>query len=305
MKNGHRIINRRRWPWPQRLKNAALYGLMRGGLTAAQLLPLRGLMRLAGCLAPYLFRSHARRARAQLTVALPELEPAKTTRRMFVHFAESIWELSRLHRRVPPLDPAARRVLDEVLSEGKGAITISGHIGNWELLGQSIAAAGYPIATVAKPFYDPRITRWLHKWRTVHGLQIIWRDRSNTGRSILRVLRQNGLMAFLIDQDTKTPGDFVPFFGRPAFTPTVPAALALRTGSPVIFCWHHRRGKRHRITIERLHYLPTGDTKRDVLALTAMLNERLESIIRAAPEQWVWLHKRWHTRLARRQSRLG
>jgi KDO2-lipid IV(A) lauroyltransferase len=290
---------RRHWPWPQRVKNTALYGLMRGGLRAVQLLPLRGVMRLGGCLAPYLFRRDARRARAQLKAALPELDADKTTRRMFVHFAESIWELSRLHRSVPVLDSAARRVLDEVLSEGKGAITVSGHIGNWELLGQAIAAAGYPIATVAKPLYDPRLTLWLHEWRTIHGLKIIWHDRNNVGKSILRVLRQNSLMAFLIDQDTNTPGDFVPFFGRPAFTPTVPAALALRTGAPVIVCWHHRRAKHHKITVERVRYMPTGDAKSDVLALTAMLTTRLESIIRSVPEQWVWLHKRWHTRLSR------
>jgi Kdo2-lipid IVA lauroyltransferase/acyltransferase len=112
---------------------------------------------------------------------------------------------------------------------------ISGHIGNWELLGQAIAAAGYPIATIAKPSYDPRITQWLEEWRSSRGLQIVWRDERNAGKSILRVLRQNALMGFLIDQNTKTAGEFVPFFGRPAFTPTTPAAIALRTGAPIIF----------------------------------------------------------------------
>jgi KDO2-lipid IV(A) lauroyltransferase len=102
-------------------------------------------------------------------------------------------------------------------------------------------------------------------------------------------------MAFLIDQDTATAGTYVPFFGRPAFTPTTPAALALRTGAPVIFCWHHRRGKQHTINIERIHYSPTGNTERDVLALTVILSARLESVIRVAPEQWVWMHKRWRT----------
>lgn len=302
MKRRVRERERRRWGWLQRAKNTALYTLMRAGLRAAEVLPLRGLMRLLGCLAPYLFRSHARRARTHLQAALPEVEPVKTTRRMFVHFAESLWELSRLHRRVPPVDESARRVLDEALAEGKGAIVISGHIGNWELLGQAIAAAGYPIATIARPLYDPRLTAWLQRWRSARGLQIIWRDR-NSGKAILRALRQNQLMAFLIDQDTKTPGDFVPFFGRPAYTPTVPAALALRTGAPVLLCWHHRRAKGHRINIERVHFTPSGDDRNDVLRLTALLTERLEAIIRAAPEQWVWLHKRWRTRSAKRPKR--
>jgi hypothetical protein len=64
-------------------------------------------------------------------------------------------------------------------------------------------------------------------------------------------------------------------------------------GAPVIFCWHHRRGKHHEITIERIHYVPTGDSRRDVMALTVILSTRLESVIRAVPEQWVWMHKRW------------
>ena len=63
---------------------------------------------------------------------------------MFVHFAESIWELSRLRHTVPELDAAARHVLDDVIAEGKGGVLISGHVGNWETLGQAIALAGYP-----------------------------------------------------------------------------------------------------------------------------------------------------------------
>jgi KDO2-lipid IV(A) lauroyltransferase len=285
--------NRELWAWRQRLKNDFLYGLMRVGFSAARVLPMRGPLRLLGCVAPHIFLRSARRAERQLREVLPELDAVKVTRRMFVHFAESLWELSRLHRSVPELDSEARRTLDAALAEGKGAVLISGHIGNWELMGQAIAAAGYPITTIAKPSYDPRVTEWLKEWRTAHGLQVVWRDEGNAGKSILRVLRQNGLMAFLIDQNTRTAGEFVPFFGRPAFTPTIPAAIALRTGAPIIFCWHHRRVKRHILSFERIRYAPTGDPKRDIPALTALFNDRLESAIRAVPEQWVWLHSRW------------
>jgi len=265
---------------------------MRGGLFAVERLPIRGVVRLIGCLSPYIFRRQARLAQEHLRLTLPHLDPVKTTRRMFVHFAESIWELSRRHQSVPALDAAARRILDEALAEKKGAIFVTGHVGNWEMLGQAIAAAGYPISTIAKPFYDPRVTRWLHEWRARHGLKIVWRDQ-NSGKAILRALRSNQLMAFLIDQDTKTAGDYVPFFGRPAFTPTTPAALALRTGAPLIFSWHHRRGKRHQITIERVIFARTGDRQRDIVALTALLTARLETVIRTVPEQWVWMHRRW------------
>jgi KDO2-lipid IV(A) lauroyltransferase len=281
-----------RWSWRQRTKNSLLYWLMRGGVAAAEHVPMRGLLRLLGCLAPYIFRGAARRAQAQINATLPHIDAARTTRRMFVHFAESIWELCRLRKSVPVLDSQSRSILDRARAAKKGAIVISGHIGNWEILGQAIAAAGYPITTIARPSYDPRVTAWLHRWRTQRGLEILWRE-GNAGKAILRVLRENGLMAFLIDQDTETAGEFVPFFGRPAFTPTTPAALALRTGAAVIFCWHHRRGKRHQIAFERIDYAPSGDHQHDVLALTTKLSARLEAAIRSAPEQWVWMHRRW------------
>ncbi len=267
---------------------------MRGGLFAVERLPIRGFIRFLGYLSPYIFREETRRAHEHLRATLPDLDAAKTIRRMFVHFSESIWELSRLRHWVPDLDAQARRVLDETLAEGKGVILITGHVGNWEILGQAIAAAGYPIATIATPFYDPRVTRWLDKWRAQRGLKILWRD-GNSGKAILRALRSNNLMAFLIDQNTWTAGDYVPFFGRPAFTPTTPAALALRTGAPVIFCWHHRRRKSHQITIERVIYERSGNHRRDVLTLTTLLSARLENVIRTVPEQWVWMHRRWRT----------
>jgi KDO2-lipid IV(A) lauroyltransferase len=283
-----------RKPRHQGIRNTLLYLLMRGGLTAVERLPIRGFLRLIGCVSPYIFRREARLAEEHLRMTLPHLDPIKTTRRMFVHFSESIWELSRLHQSVPELDGEARRVLDEVLAEGKGVVLITGHVGNWEILGQAIAAAGYPITTVAKPSFDPRVTRWLQEWRSRHGLKVIWRGQ-NSGKAILRALRSNSLLAFLIDQDTKTTGDYVPFFGRPAFTPTTPAALALRTGAPLIFCWHHRRGKRHQISIERVAFERSDNHERDVLALTALLTARLEGVIRTVPEQWVWMHRRWRS----------
>ena len=279
----------------QQIKNTCLYVAMRAATGALQRLPMRGFIRLFGCVSPFIFRREARRAEAQLRRTLPYLDATKVTRRMFVHFAESLWELTRLRRSIPVLDQSTREVFDNALAEGRGAIVISGHVGNWEILGQAIAVAGYPLTTIATPFYDPRITRWMNSWRTQFGLKILWRE-SNNGKAILRVLRRNEMMAFLIDQNTKTSGDYVLFFGRKAFTPTHPAALALRTGAAIIFCWHQRRGKQHRIRAERLRFAPSGDRDRDVLNLTAVLTARLEQVIREAPEQWVWMHRRWRTK---------
>src|SRR5688572_21436879 len=93
----------KRWRAPQRFKNDLLYLLMRSGALALQHLPLRGFIRLLGCVSPYIFRREARRAEAQLRRTLPHVDAPKVTRRMFVHFAESVWELTRLRHSVPPL----------------------------------------------------------------------------------------------------------------------------------------------------------------------------------------------------------
>src|SRR5204862_5055534 len=95
--------------WRQRLKNSLLYYLMRSGWSAAERLPIRGVLRLVGCVAPYIFRRDTRRAEAQIHATMPHLDGPKTIRRMFVHFAESIWELSRYivqFRNWPPMRAA-------------------------------------------------------------------------------------------------------------------------------------------------------------------------------------------------------
>jgi KDO2-lipid IV(A) lauroyltransferase len=297
---------KRPWRPSQRLKNTLLYLFMRGGFFVIERLPSHGFFRLVGSLSPYIFRRETRRAHEHLRTSMPHLDAAETTRRMFVHLSESIWELARLHRQVVELDGPSRRVFDAALAEGKGVIVISGHVGNWELLGQAIVDAGYPLSITATPHYDPRLTRWLDQWRAQRGLKIIWSGQ-NSGKAILSVLRSNQLMGFLLDQNTRTEGEYVPFFGRPAFTPTTPAALALRTGAPVIFCWHHRRSRSHQLTVERVDYEKTGDHRRDILALTTLLTARLEKVIRTAPEQWVWMHRRWRiwARAASMKSEAG
>src|SRR5688572_4131649 len=94
---GH-FLRLSRWRGSQNMRNTLLYALMRAGPFALERLPLRGVVRLVGCLAPFVFRRTARRAEKHLSETLPHLDARKTTRRMFVHFAESIWELCQLRR---------------------------------------------------------------------------------------------------------------------------------------------------------------------------------------------------------------
>lgn len=213
---------------------------------------------------------------------------------MFVHLAHSAVDLIHLERfttgkQAVLLSEEQRAVLDTTLALGKGAVAVSGHIGNWELLAQVLASGGYPISSIAKPLYDPRLTRWVHRVRSSRGQQVIWRGDGSASKEMIRAFRKGRALALLIDQDTKVQGSFVPFFGRPAYTPTAAASLALRLAVPIIVGWLHRTPEGYQAHIERLE--PDGDD--DVDSLTAKLTLRLEHAIRLAPEQWVWLHARW------------
>ena len=119
-----------------------------------------------------------------------------------------------------------------------------------------------------------------------------------SAREILRFLREGGLLGILIDQDTRVAGHYVPFFGRPAFTPRAAGDLAAHLGAPMIFGCAHRvaRGV-HRIVLRRVEVARTSDREADSLALTAAATREIEDEIRANPWEWVWMHPRWRTQI--------
>jgi len=188
-------------------------------------------------------------------------------------------------------------VLRAAHARGKGVVVVTAHIGAWELFARRIAAVGIPCGTAAKKSHDPRITALLQDTREQAGVRVFWRGTPMSAREILRFLqRENGIFGILIDQDTRVAGHFVPFFGRPAFTPRAAGDLAARLGAPLVFCCVHRvaRGL-HRMVVRPIDVALTGDRDRDSLALTAAATRVIEDEIRQRPDEWVWMHPRWRT----------
>ena len=104
------------------------------------------------------------------------------------------------------------------------------------------------------------------------------------------------MLGFLIDQDTRVAGHFVPFFGRPAFTPRAAGDFAARLETPMIFaCAHRVAGGVHRMVVRHVEVERSGDRERDSLALTAAATRLIEEEIRKRPDEWVWMHPRWRT----------
>jgi Kdo2-lipid IVA lauroyltransferase/acyltransferase len=217
-------------------------------------------------------------------------------RGVFAHLGESAIETCRALRNPKILDDvvfedASRRALSDAIALRRGVVFATGHIGNWELLAASLSREGFPISAVVKASYDPGITRSVAKARQRLGVESLHREGKGTAAAMLRVLRKGRILGLLIDQDTRVPGDFVPFFGVPAFTPTGAAALAMRAHAPLVVGTIRRTpAGRHIVEIERC------PVREDPRATTAALTALLERAIRRHPSQWVWFHERWKTR---------
>jgi KDO2-lipid IV(A) lauroyltransferase len=185
--------------------------------------------------------------------------------------------------------------LAAVLGRGTGCIAVTGHIGNWELLASYFAWRGIPVSAIARRVYVPKLNELVVSWRQRQGVQTIVRESPNAAREILRVLKNNGILAILVDQDTHVPSISVPFFGRMARTPVAAAALAVRRGLPVVPVFIQRTGPVGWKVIVRppLESPAEMDRKQAVRELTVRINAAIEQQIRANPAEWPWWHRRW------------
>jgi len=259
---------------------------------------------LAGRLAWAAARRHRRAALEHLAIAFPERDEAwraRVARASFVNLGRSAGELLAVERvdlgRAVQFEPGALETLRAAHAEGRGVVAISCHLGNWELLARTVAAAGLPLATVAREAQDPRLTKLLERARASTGIASLWRNDPGSAREFIRHLRKGDVVAALIDQDTDVSGHFVPFFGREAFTPRAPSDLALRLGAAVVFARTSRVAPgMHRIRVSRLEVPASGDREADSRALTAAATAAIEEEVRQHPDQWVWMHARWRTR---------
>ena len=180
---------------------------------------------------------------------------------------------------------------------GDGAILLTGHLGNWEVAGAAIAAAGVPLDVVGKGMANPAVHDDLFATREQLGMRVI--EMGDAPKGVLRSLRDGKVVAILADQNAHRSDLFVPFFGKDAATARGPALFAIRTGAPVFLGVPLRaagRGQRYVLTFRRLSFRPTGDTEADTRALLTEYARGLEEAIRGAPEQYFWHHRRWKTR---------
>lgn len=189
--------------------------------------------------------------------------------------------------------------LDRALAGGKGAVIVCLHLGNWDLGAGAVAARGYPATVVAETFADPRLDEMVVGARRRLGMRVL--KMEHAGPSLIRTLRQNGLLALLIDRPLNGEGVAVRFFGAPVEVPAGPARLALRTGAAVVVVAFPRIASGG-LAVETLTDFaitaPTSRGSEEVVLLTQRIMEAAERFIRQHPDQWYMFREMWPRKLA-------
>lgn len=286
------------------LLEAGLFGAI---LVVSRMVPRRALLAAGsalGFLGYHLNRRHRRIAEENVAAAygdeLSAAERRRLVRACWRHYGRTVLDAFAFPRFSAAsvgttIHYEGLERLREAYDEGKGVLVFSGHYGNWELVALMQAHMGMPMHMIARPLDNPMLEKMLARYRGLSGNVVV--HKRSAVREMIRVLRDGGGIAFVIDQDARDSGVFVPFFGRLASTTPTLALVALRTGARVVPVFSvPGDDDSYRIVYgPPVEVRDTGDRDADVLRLTAECTAVLEGWVRKHPELWLWMHRRWKT----------
>jgi len=184
-----------------------------------------------------------------------------------------------------------------LIRQDTGVIMLTGHYGGFEVVGYTMATLGFPSVSVFRPLDNPYINEYVMGVRERTGQSLLYKKGASFTMS--DVLSRRGTLAFIADQDAGRKGLFVDFFGRPASTYRSIALMAMRHHTPVVIGYGRRLNDRFQfeIGIQRIIYPSEWSNQPDpVRWITQEFTTELENVIRAAPEQYLWVHRRWKHR---------
>lgn len=261
--------------------------------------------RLAGSAFFCLDGRHRRLALRNLATAFgTEKAPAERraiARSSFRHFGAVTADVLKLfhlsaERTRALLEVEGEEHLTRALASGRGALIVTGHIGNWEVAAAAMSRFG-KLNVIARRLDNSALEKELLGLRRRLGATVIYKKEA--ARRVLEALRAGEIVAILIDQNVlRREGVFVDFFGRPASTTPGLAAFHLRTGAPVVpvFC-RPTATAAYRIVVHPPPELPAGGPdEANVLKITQILTKIIETEVRRTPEVWLWFHDRWRSR---------
>ncbi len=198
---------------------------------------------------------------------------------------------------LPRLDWDGKGHLHDALAAGRGVIVMSPHLGSWEVGAQALAEAFGAMRGEWVVLYRPPRKRWLQdlveQSRQRTNLRAVPTSLAGV-RSIVRTLRAGGGTAILPDQVPPLgQGVWAPFWGQAAYTMTLLPRLVQQTGAAVLLCWCERReAGRFTVHISPWDHPSLHDPQADPVAMATAMNQAVEAVVRAHPEQYLWAYAR-------------
>lgn len=245
-------------------------------------------------------------AECNLQRALPDLSPAerkRILREVYRNLGRVAFALAKLptwseHDVREHVSFVGLEHFREGRSRGRGVMLLTAHLGNWELGALAHGAVEGPVHVMVRPIDNPLVDRLVARLRCAHGNKVI--SKRNAARQVLKVLRQNGTVGILADQNTvREEAVFVDFFDMPAASTKGFAQLALHSGAAVIpaVAWWEMASGRHVVEYgPAIDVVRSDDASRDVEVNTQRFQQALEERVRLHPGQWLWIHRRWKTK---------
>jgi KDO2-lipid IV(A) lauroyltransferase len=266
-------------------------------------------LRLADWIGSTLYRidrKHRERAIGNLRRSFPEMSQARIER--LAH--KSMQHMCRLAvetvstTRLIHIDTFAQYIefanftetLELMLSR-KGLIMLTGHFGNWEILGYVLATLGFPTTSIARPLDNQYMSHWLFDVRERTGQRII--AKKGAVEEVTSVLEEKGVVGFIADQNAGSKGMFVDFFGRKASTYKSIGLLAMQYEVPVIIGFARRTNKPFHFQIGSQDIIHPQDWKNQddpLRYITQRYTKAIEDTVRTDPAQYLWVHRRWKSR---------
>lgn len=259
-----------------------------------------------GSLIHRLDKGHANRSRVNIRRSFPSWSEARvdaTAKASMQHLIRFVIEALYTPRLIDESNWADRlytgRMGDAlaVLNSGRPCILVTGHLGNFEMLGYAMTTLGYDITALARPLDNPLIYDWILGIREHKGLKVI--TKWDATDQMIDVMKRGGALGFVADQNAGGQGLFVPFMGRLASAYKSIALLARRYNATIVCGYALRRGMRFAYefgTTDVIYPEDWADQRDPVFYITARYTRALELAIRMQPDQYWWMHRRWKTR---------
>jgi KDO2-lipid IV(A) lauroyltransferase len=254
-------------------------------------------------LAYHVDRRHRIVAEQNLQIAYPHWSTTQRTRvikDVYLHFCQMVIEMAHLPRLLHVhnwrryLELRNGKATIKALLSERPIVVVTGHLGNWEMAGYALALFGFRSYAVARPLDNPWLDALVKRFRKKTGQELL--NKNGDAGKMEQVLKNNGILCTLADQDAGPNGLFVPFFNKPASTHKAVALLALHHEALVMVAAARRVGEGLKYALDVETVIDTRDLKDEanpVRALTEQYTAAWERLVCKSPEQYLWLHRRW------------